>query len=161
MLWGLGAIEYSTEVLPRLIESGDRLFCGNRAYAKKWMFQQVNAPAHTAKMSKAHLEDRMKGRWVQDWPPSSPALSWIENVWAQADARLLCRRSRIRTVQEFMGLLKRLSKSFLVCTARIMLVECRKGSAWCMRRVGGQLESDGTLKGGWVRDLRCAEYSKI
>ena len=74
-LRGVGAIEYSTEVLPKLIESGDRLFCGNQAYAKNWIFQQDNAPAHTAKMSKAVLEDKMKGRWVQDWPPSSPDLS--------------------------------------------------------------------------------------
>ena len=66
LLRGVGAMEYSTEVLPGLIKDGDRLFSGKRAHAKNWVFQQDNAPAHTAKMSKAVLEDRLKGRWVQD-----------------------------------------------------------------------------------------------
>ena len=100
-LRGVGAVEYSTEVLPRLIQDGDQLFAGKRAYAKDWVFQQDNAPAHTAKMSKAVLEDRMEGRWLKDWPPSSPDLSWIENVWAWADDRLRRGRGSIRTVAEF------------------------------------------------------------
>ena len=96
-LRGVGAVEYSTEVLPRLIQDGDKLFAGKRAYARYWVFQQDNAPAHTAKMSKAVLEDR----WVKDWPPSSPDLSWIENVWAWADDRVRRGRGSIKTVAEF------------------------------------------------------------
>ena len=102
-LRGVGAVEYSTEVLPRLIADGDLLSSGKRAFAEKWVFQQDGAPAHTAKVSKAALEEKMEGRWLKDWPPSSPDLSWIENVWAWADARVRKMRSSIRTVEEFRG----------------------------------------------------------
>ena len=101
---GVGALEYTTEVLASLIADGDKLFSGKRKYAKQWIFQQDNAPAHTAKISKAFLEDRMAGRWVQDWPPSSPDLSWTENLWAWADARVRRERSSIRTIDPLFNL---------------------------------------------------------
>lgn len=99
-LRGVGAKEYSTEVLPSLISDGDRLFSGERLYARKWIFQQDNAPAHTAGSSKDVLESRMSGRWIMDWPPCSPDLSWIENVWAWADKRLHRDRANIKTAEE-------------------------------------------------------------
>jgi len=76
-------------------------FWGEAGYARGWVFQLDNAVAHTAEMSKAVLKDRMGGRWVDYWPPSSPDLSWIENVGAWADDRMRRVRGSIRTVAEF------------------------------------------------------------
>ena len=74
-LRGVGAQEYSKDVLHSLLEDGDRLFAGERLYAKMWVFQQDNAPAHTAKLSEEKLDAVMCGRWMQDWPACSPDLT--------------------------------------------------------------------------------------
>jgi hypothetical protein len=47
------------------------------------IFQQDNAPAHTAKKVKAYL-DSGGGKWIKDWPSKSPDLSPIETLWAIA-----------------------------------------------------------------------------
>jgi len=137
---GVGALEYTTEVLPSLIADGDKLFSGKRKYAKQWIFQQDNAPAHTAKISKAFLEDRMAGRWVQDWPPSSPDLSWIENVWAWADARVRRERCSIRTIEEFKGAIEKAFKELPV-------QHCQNYVAGMQKRLSLVLEKDGRAIG--------------
>lgn len=44
------------------------------------IFQQDNAPCHTAKVGKAFMDS--KRMQVLDWPPNSPDLNPIENLWA-------------------------------------------------------------------------------
>lgn len=139
-LRGVGAVEYCTEVLPRLIEDGDKLFSGKRAYAKDWVFQQDNAPAHTAKMSKAVLEDKMKGRWVKDWPPSSPDLSWIENVWAWADGRVRRMRGSIKTLKEF-------KEAIASVFRELPLEHCQKYVAGMQKRLSLVHEMEGRAIG--------------
>jgi hypothetical protein len=50
------------------------LFGGNT-----WIFQQDNAPIHTAKIVKEWINDQ--NIEVMQWPPYSPDLNIIENVW--------------------------------------------------------------------------------
>lgn len=105
-LQGVGSQEYVENVLPVFLEDGNRLFSSNRCYSGKWILQQDNAPAHTAKLTKSFLENRMQGRMLDDWPPCSPDLSWIENVWAWLDRKLDRYRSQLRTAQDLRNAVK-------------------------------------------------------
>ncbi|CUE69847.1 unnamed protein product [Bodo saltans] len=49
---------------------------------KNRTWQQDNAPAHTAKIVKEFL-GRNFPTWIADWPPCSPDLSPIENLWGR------------------------------------------------------------------------------
>lgn len=96
---GVSAIEYQEHVLPVLIREGNRLFQPSR-WASEWIFQQDNARAHTASSTKAVLEELLPNRFVQDWPPMSPDLSWIENIWSWAQGRLNKLYVDIQTIDE-------------------------------------------------------------
>ena len=63
---GVGAAECNENVLPKLISDGDQLLTGHRTLARTCIFQQDNAPAHTAVMNKALLNDFLPDRWMQD-----------------------------------------------------------------------------------------------
>ena len=49
-------------------------------FATKWTFQLDNARCHTTAEVKDLLKE-VSPRVMEFWPPNSPDLSWIENVW--------------------------------------------------------------------------------
>ena len=70
-----------------LIKDAQRMFQSNGV--QRWYWQQDGAPVHT-------MADTEKGRatlnaikgvtqWIVEWPPYSPDLSPIENVWQQVE----------------------------------------------------------------------------
>ena len=48
-----------------------------------WEFQQDSDPKHTAKLVKKFLEDNQVNYIPrEDWPPNSPDLNPVENIWS-------------------------------------------------------------------------------
>jgi transposase len=59
---------------------------------RQGFFQQDGAPAHTAKSSVSMLQELI--RLITNWPPSSPDMSPIENVWGILKIRIAAREPK-------------------------------------------------------------------
>lgn len=57
------------------------------------IFMQDGDPSHTANITKAYLKEKVD---TLPWPPQSPDLNLIENVWAHVRNKLWDRRGEIR-----------------------------------------------------------------
>ena len=79
----LGAQKYITEVI-----SDTRQLCtiDRAGRQEKLLFQQDNAPAHSAIRTRTFLEQN--GVRTMQWPPNSPDLNPIEDVWWHVDRRV-------------------------------------------------------------------------
>lgn len=62
------------------------------------IFQQDNAPIHTAKITKNWLKKNKI--MIIDWPANSPDLNPIENIWKQLKDNIQSRKAFPRTVSE-------------------------------------------------------------
>jgi hypothetical protein len=56
---------------------------GKRRWRTKRVWQQDGATAHTALTVREWLDDTCKQARITDWPPNSPDLSPIENLWGR------------------------------------------------------------------------------
>ena len=82
--------EYESVMKTTLLPEGRRLFSQGGGQAS-WTFQQDNDPAHT--LASIHLRawNRKHGssvQFLQNWPPNSPDLNPIENVWGWMEAKI-------------------------------------------------------------------------
>ncbi len=79
-----------------LIPAIEHLMANNMGVhrGRHWVLQQDNAPAHTAKVTQALLAEQgpIHKFQVMQWPPNSPDLSWIENLWGIVSMQLAKRR---------------------------------------------------------------------
>jgi transposase len=80
--------EYCDVMTTTLLPEGKRLFSCNGI--SSWTFQQDNDPTH--KLAPAHVAAwnarNASAVKVMEWPPNSPDLSPIENIWAYVDAKV-------------------------------------------------------------------------
>lgn len=81
--------EYNTVLTQTLLPEAERLFRTHNVTA--WTFQQDNDPAHKnackiiAEYNTQHASNILL---MQNWPPSSPDLSPIENLWAIVQSKM-------------------------------------------------------------------------
>ena len=136
---GLSAIEYQKHVIPKLIQGGNAIFAASGRWASEWIFQQDNARPHAAKGTKVLLQELMPNRVEQEWPASSPDISWIENIWSWADRQLQTQYGSIESIADLKAALQKIFKS----TPRIMLQNYVKGMPKRLHKVieesGGQI----------------------
>lgn len=62
------------------------------------VWQQDSAPCHTAKATKDYMES--KGLHIMDWPPQSPDLNPIENIWGIMKQNISKRRHKVTTLPQ-------------------------------------------------------------
>ena len=86
------------EVLPILLQEGNRLFKGTR-WAQSWILQQDNASPHVDAGTLGFLGQEMPDRLLY-WLSASPDLSWIENLWAWMEKELRKQSSHFKTAEE-------------------------------------------------------------
>ena len=87
------ASEYGDVVQNTLLPEGDRLF-RKGGVLQNWVLQQDNDPTHRAAVQPVTAWSRGHSRSVQllkDWPPNSPDLNMIENLWSIVDAKVKAR----------------------------------------------------------------------
>jgi len=134
-LRGVGEEEYRTCVLPKMLIDINSLFQPT-PHALSWIFQQDGAPANTAACTKQMLGRVLSPtRSMLDWPPNSPDLSWIGNIWAWMD-RQLRERPDCKTENE-------LIKNLLEIWYSIPLTMLQHYAAGMRRRMEKVLEKKG------------------
>lgn len=69
------------------------------------ILQMDNAPVHTSRATKEFL--KKQGYSLLDWPPYSPDLNIIENIWARTQQEVLKRNTEISSKAELIDVAKR------------------------------------------------------
>ena len=85
---GLAQQEYTDVLRDHFIPEGNKLFQNAGKWADKWQMQQDNAPAHKTPTNMAYIAAKVPGGHFLAWPPNSPDLSPIENLWSWMDSKL-------------------------------------------------------------------------
>lgn len=97
----IGIAEYKNVLLEGLLPDGDRIFKGQGI--STWLLQQDNDPCHKVGSMQALEQFNQHGRHhvqlLQGWPPNSPDLSPIENLWGIVQSRV--NRRGCETFQQF------------------------------------------------------------
>jgi len=105
--WEEGGItmeDYKKQVLETVVGPA---FAGQLGWDIDGLFQEDNAPVHGAGRARSlHKWKKELGLRLFDWPPSSPDLSPIENVWRLLKQRIYRRKQPPRTHTDLIQAIK-------------------------------------------------------
>lgn len=85
---GVAQDEYGDVLRNFFVPEGNRLFQHAGKWANNWKFQQDNAPPHKTDANMAFIAANVPAGHFLAWPPNSPDLSPIENLWSWMDSKL-------------------------------------------------------------------------
>lgn len=129
---GVGAEEYVESVLKKGLLPQARAIFGRQGISD-WELQQDGARAHTAKQTLAFLKQEGV-RVLPEWPPNSPDLSWIENLWGIVDNKL--RKQNYANFDEFREALRRIWNDIPVTTLQNLERTMKSRIQTCIARNG-------------------------
>lgn len=130
------AAEYRDVVAKTLLPEGRRLFSG--AGVSTWVLQQDNDPTHKVAggvVMEYNKKNASSISLLHGWPPTSPDLSLIENVWAFLDAKM--DSLGLKTFAEYKGALVREASAVPKEVCQNLFAGMHKRLQSCMER-GGQ-----------------------
>ena len=73
------------------------VICNNN-FMKNYILAQDNAPCHSSKKTIKFIEEKKIN--IIEWPPQSPDLNPIENIWALIKNHVYLKRDQIRNIQQ-------------------------------------------------------------
>ena len=81
--------------------------CINSAFPSKWLpFQDDNASVHQARIVREYIaRNHIK---CMSWPPQSPDINIIENIWLHIKKKLNCKITRINSNEDLFSEIKRI-----------------------------------------------------
>ena len=85
---GVAQLEYTDVLRDFFIPPGNKVFKGAGKWDGNWKMQQDNAPPHKTATNMDIITANVPGGHFLAWPPNSPDLSPIENLWGWMDSRL-------------------------------------------------------------------------
>ena len=102
-------------------------------------FMQDNAPCHKAKVVMSYLSEQ--DFEIMDWPPQSPDLNPIENLWMTLGVKVM-ERNPTNTEDLWVKLQEEWSK--------ISIEDCQELIRSCSRRCAAVIESKGSFTKYWL-----------
>ena len=100
---------------------------------------QDNAPCHKAKVVMSNLSEQ--DFEIMDWPPQSPDLNAIENLWKTLGVKVM-ERNPINTEDLWVKLQEEWSK--------ISIKECQELIGSCSRRCAAVIKTKGSFTKYWL-----------
>jgi len=129
------------KVMSTLLEEGSKLF---RAHGvTSWVFQQDKNPTHKRPSSRAVEAWNMSCRGsavtiLPDWPPNSPDLSLIENVWAYVQHHV--NKAGCKTFDDFQKEVSNLMQNLPPNMLKSMYGGMKGRLMDCINRNGGKIK---------------------